>query len=177
MLVGGGGIVCDAGTGKVIKKLPIQTNPFEAGVERQLILHAVAFAEGGKTAISAERDGAAVVWDVAQGKPIRQISKCFDYGEAVDFSSGGALMVVSRSYPRAPFYGPHECGIWDTATGKKVVSFQLEKIQAPRRFLFTEDKCESLSASTTARSASWTRRTARKSAASRPITRTSRSRQ
>jgi WD40 repeat protein len=140
MVMGGRGTVLDADTAKPIRKLPFYTNPFEGGVERQLNLHAVALAQRGKNAISAERDGAAVIWDVADGKAIGQIPRCFDYGEAVGFSSDGALMVVSRSYPRAPFYGPHECGIWDTATGKKLLAFELEDIQAPRKFIFTEDK-------------------------------------
>jgi WD40 repeat protein len=138
-LVGGLGIVRDAGTGKEISKLPFFTGPV-APATRQIIVHAVAFEKSGMTVLSTERDGATVVWDVAQAKAIRQIPQCFDYGETVGFSGDGSLLVVSKSYPRAPFEGPHDCGIWDTATGKELVKFQLLNIQAPAKFVFTQDK-------------------------------------
>jgi WD40 repeat protein len=138
-LVGGLGIVRDALTGKEIRKLPFHINPFEFGGMRPLDVYAVSFGPGGKTVLAAERNGGTVVWEV-EGKDTRQIDKCFDYGEAVAFSADGSLLAVTKSYPRAPFQGPHDCGIWDTATGKELVKFQFQNIDAPMKLVFSQDK-------------------------------------
>lgn len=139
-LVGSGGTVLDAGTAKVITKVPVQTNPFEGVASRQLELQ-VAFGEGGKTVIAADRDGIAVVWDALRAKGISNVTRRFkDGGETVGLSADGSLMVVSKQYFTAPFMGPHACGIWETATGKEVLSFELRNMEAPTKFVFSQDK-------------------------------------
>jgi WD40 repeat protein len=122
--------VRDAATGKEICNLR-----GHAG-----IVFSLALSPDGKTAVSAERDGPAIVWDVDKAKETARFSHPFKLGETVVLSADATRLAVVKQSFSAPNPGPHPAGIWDPATGKEIVSFQFVNTEAPAKIFFSRDK-------------------------------------
>jgi WD40 repeat protein len=121
----------DAATGGEIRQLR----------GHQGLVYAVAFSADGKALVSAERDGPMIVWDVAAGQVSRRFRHAFvDGGQTVALSRDGALLAVAKDYHTSGFAGPHELGVWETATGRRVGTFWLRTRQPPARMVFSPDR-------------------------------------
>ncbi|OAI47710.1 hypothetical protein AYO44_09105 [Planctomycetaceae bacterium SCGC AG-212-F19] len=122
----------DAQTGKIIRELSGHPG----------FIYPVAISPDRKTVISAERDGPAIVWNAETGEVIRRLEHPFPQhgGECVALSGDGALLAVAKQSRVAPFAGPHEYVILDTAAGKERLRSTITNTTSPAVIVFSPDK-------------------------------------